>query len=167
MYANWRVAGEGTINVIASTRDGPFALVVRCREGQVDLFVDWDMVVTYSNEIAIEWQFDDGPRHRAGWGLSTEHDSTYAPESRTVEMLRLIRQSEELSVWVFPVGVGPIQATFNVAGFDEEAEPLLRAWRLAGSPAPSRRVEGGGCFLIPTAFLTVLGAIAIIGVGMG
>ena len=162
MYINWRVSGGGTINVIASTRDDPFTLVVRCREGQLDIFVDWDMVVTYADEILIEWQFDNGQRQRANWGVGTQHDSTFAPEHRTLEIIRFLRQAQVLRVWGFPVGAGRIQATFDVSGFDVEAGPLLRAWQLAGSPVPRRQVEGGGCFLLPATFVAVLIVIATV-----
>ncbi len=114
--------------------DSDYSLVVRFRNGELDIFVNWRTEITYSDRTQVRWKIDNGPWRRRSCGVSTDHEATFMPDKEIKDLIRGLSDAEVFSVRVNPFGGNPITATFQVGGFASAVEPVLEAWRHAGSP---------------------------------
>jgi hypothetical protein len=132
----------------------------------MEIFVNWDRVVTYSHQILVNWQVDNGLVKQGLWDVGTAGDASFMPYGEVVETIRGLSNAEVFSVRVYPFGGNPMTATFQVSGFTSAFEPALQAWRQAGRPSPGHTAEGGGgCFLLPVTGLALVAvATAVIAI---
>ena len=166
---NWRTLSDEfnsqTRDVIIYTVDPidpDYSLVVRFWHRELNIFVDWDTGISYSDRTPVNWQIDDGPGWQQIWEVNGSNKSwTVLPDTETAETIRALMDAETFSVRVYPFGGNPITASFNVRGFATAVAPILEAWRQAGSPAPGHAARGMGCFLLPVLGLATAAAVAV------
>jgi hypothetical protein len=140
---NWSTVGDEynprtrTRDVTIVTRDPAqydYSLMVRVRNGELDIFVNWRTEITYSDRTQVRWKIDNGPWRRRSCGVSTDNEATFMPDKEIKDLIRGLSNAEVFSVRVNPFGGNPITATFQVGGFASAVEPVLEAWRQAGRP---------------------------------
>ena len=105
------------------------ALVVRCREGKIEVLVGFDsrLKVEGDNAPTIEVlsRFDRHPAQKNYWGFSTNNKAIFAPHSAFWALK--IERAQKLFVRLTPLApseANPISATFDLTGTAEAMRPL-------------------------------------------
>ena len=137
--------------------DPDYWLIIRFKDRELELYIDWGDEVSYANTTTVNWQIGDGPTWRQSWGVGTNKRSTFMPAQDISETIRALFDAREFTVQVYPFGGSPLTASFQVSGLRDAAGPVLNAWQRAGSPSPGATHQSG-CFLLPAA---AIGAAAI------
>ena len=107
-----------------------YRLFVRCRNGILELFIDWGIEIGRSVKPPVSWKIDKGPwRRRRGWDLSTDHKATFMPEDEVMDMVHALSDAKNFWVRLHPYGKKPIDALFDVTVFASAVEPVLEALR--------------------------------------
>ena len=140
--------------------DPNYRLIIRFRNGELQLYVLWGIEVSHSATATVNYQIDDGPVWSQSWGVSTDSLATYLPAHDVLETVRALFDASAFTARAYPFGGNPIIASFRVRGFREAVAPILDAWRRAGSPAPGHTAQPGCLpFLLPVG---ALGAAAVL-----
>ena len=152
---NWVTTRSGDNVAIRTTDpiDNDYSLTVRFWNRELEVYVDWGAEISLSETTMVNYQIDEGPTWRQGWHLSTDRTGTFMPAQDLAETIRALFEADEFTVRVYPFGGNPITAQFDVEGFAEAVDPVLEAWRRAGTPAPRVGSQRGGCFLLPVGAL--------------
>ena len=141
--------------------DPNYSLIIRFRNGELQLYVLWSIEVSHSATTTVNYQIDDGPVWSQSWGVSTDSLATHLPAHDVLETIRALFDASAFTARAYPFGGNPIIASFGVRGFREAVAPVLDAWRRAGSPAPGHTAQPGCLpFLLPVGALGVA-AVAI------
>lgn len=114
---------------------GGHALIIRCSEANLDLYVIWGVselrsqANSNSSQIEVRHKIDDGSLWELQWGLSDDNDSTLLPgrEIETEDVIRRLFNAERFVVQVTPDDSGPITAVFHPAGLYWAVKPVLEA----------------------------------------
>ena len=100
------------------------ALMVRCTEGEINVFISFDSRLSYGDDkIEVLSRFDRQPAKKNDWGLSTDRKAIFTPHSAAFWALK-IERAQKLFVRLTPSEKNPISATFNLAGSAEAMRPL-------------------------------------------
>ncbi len=99
-------------------------LIVRCKDGKIDVLVGFDSRLSVKRGITIETlsRFDRHPAQKNYWGISTDSTAIFAPHG-AFWALR-IERAQKLFVRLNPSEESPISATFNLTGSAEAMRPL-------------------------------------------
>ena len=102
--------------------EDPPALVITCRSGELEVYVWWDRFVAanvWTEEVVVDYRFDEGEWIREGWYESTTYESVFALHPRV--FVDAARASDEVAIWPWNFDdelVGG--AVFQLDGLDAE-----------------------------------------------
>ena len=111
-------------------------LVVRYWDRELEILVSFDTELTYSSEMTVNWQIDNGPAWQQLWNTSTSRKGVFMPSFDVIETLRALMNAETFQVRVYPFGGSPLTAVFQVRGFATAFAPIMEALRKAEQPTP-------------------------------
>jgi type VI secretion system protein VasI len=100
-------------------------LVIRCSEGQTDVFIAWGLYLGL-DETEVVSRVDDLPARRSTWSISTSNKATFAP-GNAVAFARELIGSGQLFAQVTPYGENPVRAVFSTRGLGQSVVPLREA----------------------------------------
>ena len=109
----------------------PIMLVLRCRGGEMDAYIDWKKTLGAGNAW-VATRIDSGPVQGQHWGLSTNNTATFFPGD-DVEFFWTLMPARELKAQVTPTGGNAVTAIFDLTGLSDAAVPLRDACRLFGT----------------------------------
>ena len=151
-YTGWR-----DISIAVSDYTEPsYVLFVRVQDRRLEVFVGFmGTPVSSDEETLVRWQFDGGRPHQCLWNAGNSNDGVFVPEDEIPPFLTGLSNGSELLVQTSTVRGQIIAATFQIAGFQEAAKPVLDMWRRAGIPSHRHGSAGGGCFLLPATVMAL------------
>ena len=101
--------------------DPPY-LAITCRSGELEVFVWWNAFVAanvWTDEVVVDFRFDEGEWFREGWHESTTNESVFALYPR--HFVDAARGADEVAIWTWNFDnelVGG--AIFQLDGLDAE-----------------------------------------------
>jgi len=102
-----------TVTVAADSEDSqsdePITLVMRCRDGNTDLYIGWQDYL--GNEASVQTRVGDQNPVTQKWNLSASHQSSFFPES-PIEFISQLLETDRLVAQVSPYRASPLTATF-------------------------------------------------------
>ncbi len=112
-------------------------LVARCQSNKTEVFIQWrDYLGDDSSSVYEEWKYvtervGDRPSVTRKWGISTNNESTFAPNS-PIALLKRMVQANRFIAQVTPYNESPVTGIFNTAGLRNALVPLMQAcnWSL-------------------------------------
>ena len=102
------------------------ALIIRCSEGETDLFVSWGMFIG-SRSVEVTERIDSEKAVTASWGLSTDGKATF--KDGPVPYIKQLMGHKKLLLQVTPFNENPRLVEFNITGIDEAIKPVQEACR--------------------------------------
>ena len=115
--------------------DPEYSLVVRFKNGELDIFLHWNQQISLSDTKGVSWQIDEGRIKRELWYMSDSHEATFIPEEIAFAILSELYTAETFKVWVSVsprFGKRELFALFRVDGFGEAFRPVFDAMKNAG-----------------------------------
>jgi type VI secretion system protein VasI len=97
-----------------SQRGDPITLVIRCRAGTTDIYIDWHQVVNTESQT-VDWGLGYGSLSSASWRVSTDNEATFYPGDDVSQVKEFFGHTR-LVVLTTPSGYLPITATFDITG---------------------------------------------------
>ncbi len=103
-------------------------MIIRCQGGRAELLVNAELTVEsdiWSNTGKVRVKFDDQPPAVQRWGVSTDHQALFAPNTS-----QLIKRLSTTQVFLFeftPYNKGAQVIKFNVAGLNEHIDKIAEA----------------------------------------
>lgn len=111
-----------------SRSDSSMDLVVRCKGGRTEAFIEWGKVLGASDP-QVTYRIGASDARTEYWALSTDFDSTFFPGSTEAVILFVkdLMAASSLVVRVFPLGEPVITATFDLAGIPSAVNSVRQA----------------------------------------
>ena len=113
-----------TATLRASTGGGALrnapSLVVRCKSGQLDIYVNWDNYL--GSEAYVTFRMGKAPAQRSFWSLSTDSKATFA--RKPLDYLRKMNGVNQVVAQVTPYNESPVTAIFDMEGYSEASETI-------------------------------------------
>ena len=106
----------------ASGFEDPPEFGITCRSGELQVYVWWDTYVAanvWTDEVVVDFRFDEGEWFREGWSDSTTNEAVFAPYPRPFVDAAL--GADEVTIWAWNFDdewVGG--AVFQLDGLDAE-----------------------------------------------
>jgi type VI secretion system protein VasI len=100
-------------------------IVARCKEGDIDVYIVWDVFIgTGDQQVTMRLDSDDARVDT--WSVSTDHKATFYAGDRNV-LLEALTKAKKLVVRTTPFGESPVITTFNISGFANVRPAILKA----------------------------------------
>lgn len=92
-------------------------LLARCKEGDLDLYVDWGLAVNVESgdTRTVRVRFDDDAATSEQWDESTDNEALFSP--KPAEAMTRLLTARSLRVEFTPFNANPQIAVFDVSGF--------------------------------------------------
>lgn len=99
----------------------PITFVARCQSNKTEAYVIWgDYLGDDSRDVSSEWKnvtvrIGEGEARRERWGVSTDHEATFAP-NWAGNLLKELLDEDRLVLQTIPYGENPTTAIFDISG---------------------------------------------------
>ena len=107
-------------------------LILRCKNGEVDLFITWGDYLG-SDDPKVTWRIDDERPKTRSWSLSTNKAGTFYPSMingiTPGAFIAQLAAADRFVVQVTPYNEGPVTAVFDLKGIDVIAPQVLELCR--------------------------------------
>jgi hypothetical protein len=105
-------------------------LVVRCLDRTTEVFVYTESAAAIEpqdDEHTVRLAFDDEPAETERWPDAAAHDALFAPDGEA--FARRLARAGRLRFSFTPHNAAPVEARFELRGFDKLVDPLARTCR--------------------------------------
>jgi hypothetical protein len=105
-------------------------LVVRCLDRTTEVFVYTESAAAIEpqdDDHTVRLSFDDEPAETERWPDAAAHDALFAPDGEA--FARRLARAGRLRFSFTPHNAAPVEARFELRGFDELVDPLARTCR--------------------------------------
>lgn len=105
-------------------------LIVRCLDGATEVFVYTDSaarIEPQDDNHTVGLAFDDEPARAERWPDAAGHDALFAPDGEA--LARRLARAGQMRFAFTPHNAAPVEARFDLRGFDDVVDPLARACR--------------------------------------
>ena len=106
----------------ASRFDGPYTFIARCDSNTTEVYVIWhDYLGDDSRNLYEDWKYvevriGEAQAERQRWGVSTDKQATFAPDS--ISLLRSLITVDRLVLQTTPYNEAPQTAIFDLTGVE-------------------------------------------------
>ncbi len=101
-------------------------LVVRCKDGKVETFISTGTFV-HTDAAYLKYRFDQGEVVETQGSMSTDGTSIFLHQYLGNNPAAEMSGKETFLVGFEPYGESPVEAKFNIHGYDEAVKPVLEA----------------------------------------
>ena len=102
---------------------GTYALVIRCQQGQTELYIRWNDRITEENP-GVTIRLDKRSPMISNWSISSDRTITFYTSGDITDFIKQLMGAETLAARVTPYQGAPITAVFDVRGLSEAIKPL-------------------------------------------
>jgi type VI secretion system protein VasI len=126
----WRIApterdpisDKPTANITLSSTTGrsqfddPITLVIRCKDDEMDLYINWHQFVNNDSQ-EVELRLGNGTPVTRSWSNSTDYEATFYPSDPTQQIKNMFG-STTLVARTTPYSSNTITATWDITGIE-------------------------------------------------
>jgi type VI secretion system protein VasI len=99
--------------------------VARCKEGDLDFYIVWDVFVG-SGKHPVTMRLDADDARIESWSVSTDHKATFYSGNVNV-LFEALTKAKKLVVRTTPFGESPVITSFDISGFANVRPAILKA----------------------------------------
>jgi type VI secretion system protein VasI len=97
-------------------------LFIRCKSNKTELYIKWYDYLG-DEKIAVLTRVGEAKAVGKSWGISTNNESTFYPES-AIPFIKTLMSSDKFVAQVTPYNESPVTAIFDIRGLAEAIKPL-------------------------------------------